>query len=185
MGAEPAPGRAAPPGRDGAGFDFRKVLRLALVLIPLGVLGNLAFTFLATDGDVLAALGELPRTWILVALGLALVPWLTNTLRLLLWTRFLGYRVGIVDAFRMTLAVDLGASVSPTAVGGEFLKWGMLVDQNDGRRVTGTGLGLAVARRLARLLGGDLTLESRVGEGSAFTLCLPSTQDEVAADRPS
>lgn len=47
------------------------------------------------------------------------------------------------------------------------------VDRGDGRRITGTGLGLAVARRLARLLGGDVTLQSRVGEGSVFTMELP------------
>ncbi|HUG41527.1 MAG TPA: ATP-binding protein [Longimicrobiales bacterium] len=47
------------------------------------------------------------------------------------------------------------------------------VDRGDARRITGTGLGLAVARRLARLLGGDVRVRSRVGEGSVFTLELP------------
>ena len=41
------------------------------------------------------------------------------------------------------------------------------------RRAPGTGLGLHVARRIARLLGGDILVESEVGEGSAFTLRLP------------
>ena len=37
------------------------------------------------------------------------------------------------------------------------------------RAHSGTGLGLPVSRRLARMLGGDLTVESTVGQGSAFT----------------
>jgi len=39
--------------------------------------------------------------------------------------------------------------------------------------VKGTGLGLPLSRRLARLLGGDVTVESQVGRGSVFTLVLP------------
>jgi signal transduction histidine kinase len=43
----------------------------------------------------------------------------------------------------------------------------------------GTGLGLTISRRLARLMGGDLTVESREGEGSRFTLLLPAPASRV------
>jgi len=43
------------------------------------------------------------------------------------------------------------------------------------REHRGVGLGLALSRRLARILGGDLEVESQVGAGSTFTLVLPTT----------
>lgn len=42
------------------------------------------------------------------------------------------------------------------------------------RGAGGTGLGLSVSRRLARLLGGDLTVESELERGSTFVFCLPT-----------
>ena len=47
------------------------------------------------------------------------------------------------------------------------------VDDSPSRQYGGTGLGLAICRRLANALGGRITLHSRIGEGSTFTLTIP------------
>ena len=61
------------------------------------------------------------------------------------------------------------------------------VDQSLKRVKGGTGLGLPVSRRLSRLLEGELTVESVVGEGTTFTLLLPTSlgaRTDRAADAP-
>jgi signal transduction histidine kinase len=50
-------------------------------------------------------------------------------------------------------------------------------------RIKGTGLGLPLSRRLAELLGGNLTVESRPGQGSTFTFTFPAVLPVV--DTPS
>ena len=42
------------------------------------------------------------------------------------------------------------------------------------RAARGTGLGLALSRKLARMMGGDVTVASEAGKGSVFTVRLPA-----------
>jgi signal transduction histidine kinase len=55
-------------------------------------------------------------------------------------------------------------------------------DSSSTRSKGGTGLGLAVARRLARFLGGDVLVQSKVGVGSTFTLRLPREPEPVETE---
>ena len=50
-------------------------------------------------------------------------------------------------------------------------------DSLTARRYGGTGLGLALSRKLARMMGGDVTVTSKPGKGSVFTVRLPGGAD--------
>jgi signal transduction histidine kinase len=67
---------------------------------------------------------------------------------------------------------DTGVGIDPEEVASLF---GEFYQTSSGRQLaTGTGLGLSITRRLCELLGGRLTVQSSVGEGSVFSAFLPS-----------
>jgi ammonium transporter len=78
----------------------------------------------------------------------------------------------------------LRVGVSDTGVGIPRDELGRIFDEfhradsSSARPRRGTGLGLTISRRLARALGGDVAVESRLGVGSTFTLELPLSRDE-------
>jgi signal transduction histidine kinase len=77
------------------------------------------------------------------------------------------------DGAHVVIAVsDTGIGIDPADQARIFEEFGQLEHAMQ-RRVKGTGLGLALSRRLAELLGGALSVESAPGQGSTFTLTLP------------
>ena len=79
---------------------------------------------------------------------------------------------------RITVS-DTGPGIADEDLARLFEPW----TRGHGRAWAGTGLGLSIARRLARAMGGDVTVVSRVGEGSAFTLELPLAEGELGVGR--
>ncbi|MBL7251496.1 ATP-binding protein [Alloalcanivorax sp. C16-2] len=89
-----------------------------------------------------------------------------------------GIRVQVSICDQHQDIIDLAIDVRDTGIGirpeqrEKLFRAFSQVDSSASRRFGGTGLGLVIARRLARILGGDLTLISEPGEGSCFTLTL-------------
>jgi signal transduction histidine kinase len=83
-----------------------------------------------------------------------------------------------VEGPRVVLIVsDTGVGIAPDAVRTIFEEF-YQVNNSERDRSKGFGLGLSIARRLARLLQGELSVESEVGRGSRFSVTLPDVVDQ-------
>jgi len=96
-----------------------------------------------------------------------------------------GEQEGGVDWIRMSVS-DSGIGIPPEKIDHVFDEFSQ-ADETTTRDYGGTGLGLPISRRFCHMMGGDITVESTVGEGSTFMIRLPleaAEESEAAAERP-
>ena len=76
---------------------------------------------------------------------------------------------------------DSGIGIPQDELDKIFAMYYQVKDSHGGKPATGTGIGLAGSRRLAKNMGGDITVTSEQGKGSTFTLTIhaPSVAEEV------
>ncbi|EMV3941027.1 aerobic respiration two-component sensor histidine kinase ArcB [Escherichia coli] len=76
---------------------------------------------------------------------------------------------------------DSGIGIPQDELDKIFAMYYQVKDSHGGKPATGTGIGLAVSRRLAKNMGGDITVTSEQGKGSTFTLTIhaPSVAEEI------
>jgi PAS domain S-box-containing protein len=82
-------------------------------------------------------------------------------------------RIQQIDRGIAFIVSDTGIGIEPSLIKFLFQPFKQL-DSRLNRQYEGTGLGLALTRKLAHLHGGDVTVKSTVGKGSQFTLVLPT-----------
>jgi len=85
--------------------------------------------------------------------------------------------------FELTVE-DTGIGFSDEAKASLFEKFGQ-ADATTTRRFGGSGLGLPISRELANLMGGDIAVESRNGEGSTFRVTLPLPLATISVAAPA
>jgi PAS domain S-box-containing protein len=80
--------------------------------------------------------------------------------------------------FRVT---DTGIGMTPEQLGRLFQPFSQ-AEATTSKKYGGTGLGLVLSRRFCQMMGGDVTVESEPGKGTAFTIQLPREVQAVSND---
>lgn len=142
--------------KDGNYAELKRMMYVGLIILVVGLVGNVVFSLLTTDRSVLHSLTHFKAGYLILAACLALVPWITNTLRMKIWTSFLGHRFSFSNLLRITISIELGSALTPTAIGGGYVKAGMLMQR-----------GLTVGKATSLLTVGSME------NALFFTIALP------------
>ncbi len=123
----------------------RRWVRWSAAALLAALAGNLVFALATARHGGWPPPVRPAAGFLILAAALALVPWFTNAARLFIWARFLGGTPGPGDAFRMSVAGDLAAAVTPTAAGAGTVRLAMLLGHDLSMARASTVLALMAA----------------------------------------
>lgn len=103
-------------------LDFNKILKIVSILIPLAIAGNVIYAIIASEPGILEMLGRFRPGYLLLAMAMVLVPLVTHSLRMWLWARTFKQELKPSQAFKTSLAAEIGSAATPTMVGGGYIK---------------------------------------------------------------
>ncbi len=147
---------------------LRPLARVLPWVLILGILAGVGVSLVAGPGFDPTLLWEVDPRFLLLAAGLGFVPWMTDSLRLLLWARVLAHRLTVRQALRVVIGTELGAAATPTAVGGLPVKVALLA-----------GEGVPSGR------GISLSLLKSAEDGAFFAMALPLALLLLGPTRPA
>lgn len=139
-----------------AGNGISALLKKAVLLIPLGIAGNMLILFFSSNDLVLPKLSPFSLLVLTFTALLAVVPWFTDSLRLFIWGRFLSAKVSYPELVRVVIGGELGAAVSPPVLGGSAVKTALM-----------TRLGIPTGTALS------LTLLAGIEDSIVFLVLVP------------
>jgi len=103
------------------------ILKRVFLFLPLLVLVNVVFSFFTTDINSFYKLNSFSLYYFAISILLGIAPWLTHSLKIYIWCVYLKYRISYMESVRIAIGSDLGAAISPTAVGGSPVRAAMLI----------------------------------------------------------
>jgi signal transduction histidine kinase len=145
-------------------IDLADVARRAAGLLAVRASGRGVRIDKPTEEDSVPASGEFKRVLQI------LVNLIGNAIRYTPEGGMIWIRTEREDDLACVIVADMGKGIAPEDQARIFDKFER-VDQTE---PGGTGLGLYIARRLARAMGGDISVDSAPGQGARFTLTLPA-----------
>jgi PAS domain S-box-containing protein len=120
--------------------------------------------------NVSSGAAEIVGTWDGARLGRVLDNVLANAVKFSASGSTIEVRIWEEHGFGCVAVADHGIGI---AFRDQGLIFGPMYRAENARGVSGTGLGLAGSRSMLELMGGEITVQSRLGEGSTFTIRLP------------
>jgi uncharacterized protein (TIRG00374 family) len=106
----------------------RRLARWGVAIILAGVAINLVLAFLSIRGGAIRTAQNVSPAWLVAAALLGIAPTFLHSLRIQVWTGFLGAPTSLRQAVRAAFGTELGSAISPKAIGGAPLKLGLLME---------------------------------------------------------
>ena len=108
-------------------FDLTKTINRLVIVVSIGVVAHLIFLLLTNDRNVFQYLSHIKIPYLFIIFFLLAFNWFGHAYRITLWTKYLKQELPFKAALKIALYTELGASVTPTVIGGGPIKLGLLI----------------------------------------------------------